>query len=207
MKRTLMLFLVLSFLIFSGVSVARAQEYGPWSVGLHYGAINHFQRFADADTDAGSLMAVSYSYDFTNSYTAALEIGYIVDNYVLPAFSSPRYVETGTFINIDHFFYLNKTESFSPYYKLGTGLYYVTLWDKTDNFFHFSASDMVADISAGIGMDFKLWDLPLNADLTYSGILRGTYLNTGYPYIFTLGYKYHIEKLSPPGFALTTFGL
>jgi hypothetical protein len=194
-------------LIFSGVSVASAQEYGPWSVGVHYGAINHFKMFADADTDAGSLMAVSYSYDFTNSYTAALELGYIIDNYVLPTYSSPRYVETGTFINIEHFFYLSKTETFSPYLKFGTGLYFVTLFQKTENTFNFSASTTMADISVGIGMDFKVWNMPLNADLTFPAILQGINSNYGSPYIFSLGCRYHFEKLSPPQFALTTFGL
>lgn len=191
MKKVSALFLCSAFLIFALTSHACAQEPNPWGAGIHYGAINNFKMFADADTDSGSLIAVSYSYDINDRYTAVLELGYIADNYVLPDASSPKNVETGTFINIDHMFYLSRSDGFSPYWKLGTGIYAVTLWKKQDKDFTFSASNVFADFSAGVGADLKLWGVPFNADLTLPALAHEAFFSSKTAYIFTLGYNYH----------------
>lgn len=179
------------FMLMALSSQAGAESAGPWHAGIHYGAVNNFKSFSDADTDAGSMVAVDYSYDFSDRYTVALELGYIVDNYVIPVSSASRYVETGTFLNIDHLFYLYKTDDFSPYYKLGTGIFAVTLWHKQDNDFYFSADNVFADIDAGIGADLKLWGILLNTDLTFPALAHEAFYTSKISYIFTIGYNYH----------------
>ena len=189
MKRSIILLFCVAFLIIAPAAQAATETTGPWGAGIHYGAINNFHMFADADTDAGSVIAVDYSYDFTDRYTAALELGYIFDNYVTPVSSSPRYVETGAFLNIAHKLYMNKSDGFSPYCKLGTGLFTVTQFKKEDNTFTFLAATTLADISCGMGADFKAWDLPLNADLTLPALGFSAFTNARIAYIFTVGYK------------------
>lgn len=189
MQRLLMFVLCAVLLIIASSSHAGAEGTGPWGAGIHYGAINNFKMFSSADTDAGSVLAVDYSYDFTDRYTAALEIGYIVDNNVFPNSSSPRDVETCAFLNIDHRFYWNKSDNFSPYWKVGTGIYSVTLFTKTDNVFTFSAATTIADICFGAGADFKVWDIPLNTDLTFTSLGFSQTLNSRTAYIFTVGYR------------------
>ena len=164
-------------------------ETGPWGAGIHYGAINNFMMFTETDTDAGSVIAFDYSYDFNDRYTAALEIGFIADNNVMPITSSPKYVETGAFLNIAHKLYFNRSEGFSPYFKLGTGLFNVTQYRKLDNTFTFSAATTLADISCGMGADLKIWDVPLNADLTMPALCYSAFMNARIAYIFTVGYK------------------
>ena len=189
MKNIFILLFCIAFLIATLSVQSRAESTGPWAVGIHYGAINNFLMFAEADTDTGSVLAVDYSYDFTDRYTAALEIGFIFDNNVIPTTSSPRSVETCSFLNIDHRFYWNKSDNFSPYWKVGTGIYSVTLFTKHDNVFTFSAATSIADISLGMGADFKAWNIPLNADLALTSLGFSETINSRIAYIFTVGYR------------------
>jgi len=189
MNKLLIFLLCTAFLIIALSTHVEAETIGPWAAGIHYGAINNFLMFAEADTDTGSVLAVDYSYDFTDRYTAALEIGFIFDNNVIPTTSSPRSVETCSFLNIDHRFYWNKSDNFSPYWKVGTGIYSVTLFTKHDNVFTFSAATSIADISLGMGADFNAWNIPLNADLAFTSLGFSETIKSRSAYIFTVGYR------------------
>lgn len=163
---------------------------GHFGIGMSYGRISNFKQWDAASTETGSMLAVAYSYAFNDFYTAALELGFIVDDNVLKKASVDTYVETGTFLNIDHIFHTRKIGPLSPYFKIGTGISAVNGWWKQNDLFYINANNIFADLSAGLGADFKLWNALINVDLSFPALAHTVYLGGKLAYILSFGYRY-----------------
>jgi len=178
--------LVLLYILLSLALTAGAEGFG---VGVNYGLINNFKMFDAASTEAGTMLQVSYSYHFNDLYTAALEVGFIMDNNVLGSAAGTPYVETGSYLNIDHLFYLKRTEKIASYLSVGTGLMAVTGWWKTGAGLVNNATYVFADLNVGAGADIKIGNGICNLALNIPGLGHELYHRSNVAYILSLGYK------------------
>jgi hypothetical protein len=191
MMRKALLYLLFSCLAVLAVFPAYAEEDGGrFGVGVDYGIINNFKMWACASTETGSVLKVNYSYDFNPLYTAALEIGFIADENVFKNAAVNTYVETGTFFRVNHLFHTLPVGQTAPYLKIGTGIAAVNGWWKRNGTFTSSASNVFADINAGAGADFKLWNALLNVDLDFPGLFHEWYMGSRISSILSLGLRW-----------------
>ncbi len=182
---------LLFFIMVLSVSVpAWAGETGRFGLGINVGYINNFKMWDAASTESGNVIQITYSYDFNDYYTAALELGYVLDANTLKEASDWIYIQTGSYLNIDHIFHTGKLGPFSPYFKFGTGIYAVNGWWRKDHKFYQEATNVMVDLSAGMGSDFKLWNALVNVDLCFPGIAHEIYFGKKVAYILSLGYKH-----------------
>ena len=190
MKRSIIAF---SMLVLLFAVSAPAEDAGRFGVGVNYGIINNFRMWDNASSESGSALRVNYSYDFSDLYTLAIEIGFVADDNVFKNASVVTVAETGSFLNIDHIFRTRKVGMLSPYLKLGTGIFAVNLWQKrTDNRFYNLANNIIADLNAGLGADFKIGNALMNVDLFFPALLNELYLSARPSYILSLGCKWVI---------------
>ncbi|MFA6169251.1 MAG: hypothetical protein WCW67_05785 [Candidatus Margulisiibacteriota bacterium] len=171
--------------LFIGCALA---DPGHFSLETSYGIINNFKYWNSASSESGTVLKVSYQYDFTDYYTAALEFGFIADQNVFKEVLVSTLVQTGAFFNVSHLFYRDYFGPVKPYLLIGTGLYGSNcFWKKGTTYFQFGGSDVSADLNAGLGMDFKVRNLNLNLELTMPALIHTAYLGHNPAYIISLG--------------------
>ena len=169
---------------------AFAGEVGRFGLGINYGLVNNIKIWNTQSSEAGSMLRVDYTYDFNDFYTAALEIGFFADENIFRSASTPTFTQTIASLNIDHIFRARTIGLFSQYYKIGTLLYGANLWRKSGNSYLHESTDVSADISAGIGAEFKLWNSIANVDLTFPALIHiACFSNRKVAYVLSLGWK------------------
>jgi hypothetical protein len=187
MRILLIIFLILflSFPVLAG-------EAGRFGLGINYCAVSNFRMWDSAVSESGSMLRIDYTYDFNDFYTAALEIAFFADENVYKTTAVTTYAQTVAILNIDHIFHMRRVGPFSPYLKFGTGIYGANLWRKTNNRFYNSATDVLADVSAGAGAEFKFWNALLNVDLSVPGLIHEILMARKIPVVLSFGWKQYL---------------
>jgi hypothetical protein len=166
-----------------------AGEAGRWGVGINYGLANNMRVWDGASSEAGSMVRIDYSYDFNDFYTAAIELGFLVDGNTIPTATVTTLTQTAAILNIDHIFHLRQVGALAPYLKIGTGLYGLNLWQKTNKTFSHSATGVMADLSAGAGAEFSLGNERVNVDLALPALAHEYFVNGKIAYVLSFGWK------------------
>lgn len=161
--------------------------------GINYGLVNNFRMWDSADLEHGDLLRVDYSYAFNDFYTLALQVGFFADHYIFNGSANNVDVQTAAFLNIDNLFYQKKFFGLAPYLKVGTGLYGVNSWLKSSDHFYFRASNVMADIVVGAGVDFNIWNVRSNLELAFPAIVHAAILKAKLPYIISFGARIPIS--------------
>jgi hypothetical protein len=181
---------VLAVLLICSLSIpVLAGEAGRWGVGINYGIANNMRVWDGASSEAGSMVRVDYSYDFNEFYTAAIELGFMIDANTIPTATVPTPTQTAAILNIDHLFHLRQVGALAPYLKIGTGLYGLDLWHKTNNTFSHGATGIMADLSAGAGAEFALGNQQLNVDLALPALAHEYFVSGKIAYVLSFGWK------------------
>ncbi|OGC07119.1 hypothetical protein A2230_03970 [candidate division WOR-1 bacterium RIFOXYA2_FULL_36_21] len=183
-------FLAIFIVMTLSIAAKAAPKHG---VGLNYGVTNNCKMWAGSAANTGNALQVSYGYKFNDFYSAALEIGFMVDRNVF-ASTTNVYVETASYLNIKNFFYFHILGFIHPYLSIGTGLNGSNSWLKSGNKFYISGNNFFADILLGGGLDFGNENHILNFDFSFPAIFNTFYTNAQFPSQFPLissfGYKY-----------------
>ena len=159
-------------------------------LSINYGIVNNFKMWDSSSSETGNMIQIGYIYKPNDKYSLELDLAFIADSNTFNNSSTPTYVETASYLNIKHSFYMYRTQSFSPYLHFGTGLYGVNSWLKTGKTFYSKATNIFADVSAGLGCDINIKDNFINLDISMPALLHALYGNVKIPYIISIGCKH-----------------